>query len=303
MPNVCGQTRLRGLYQAFVFPATAARAARKLTTPIARILNTGGNLPMGTDGAVSVYPFWGSFKRYAQNFLFSSAVPGPVSRVWALALGCLAAGLLGLQRSSGYGLPSWWVVVGLAAVAGVAERQGVRITSSVEVSVSFLPAVFTAVAFGPLAAGVVMALANLSDFRRPYLRWAVYTPARVITGVAAGFAASSVLHSSGSNFGRVLVASLAAGAANFVVDVLISSTTLLIRQSGGSPLSVLRAVGPLNLVSLPLYVPLVALLAYVHEAYSMWVVATFFLPAVALQRLIHLYQQQRDATTRPSSCE
>ena len=28
----------------------------------------------------------------------------------------------------------------------------------------------------------------------------------------------------------------------------------------------------------------------------MWVVATFFLPAVALQRLIHLYQQQRDAT-------
>ena len=28
----------------------------------------------------------------------------------------------------------------------------------------------------------------------------------------------------------------------------------------------------------------------------MWVVATFFLPAVALQRLIHLYQEQRDAT-------
>ena len=93
------------------------------------------------------------------------------------------------------------MLLGLAAVAGVAERQGVRITSSVEVSVSFLPAVFTAVAFGPFAAGVVMALANLSDFRRPYLRWAVYTPARAITGVAAGFAASAVLHSSGSNFG------------------------------------------------------------------------------------------------------
>ena len=28
----------------------------------------------------------------------------------------------------------------------------------------------------------------------------------------------------------------------------------------------------------------------------MWVVARFFLPAVALQRLIHLYQEQRDAT-------
>ncbi len=49
-------------------------------------------------------------------------------------------------------------------------------------------------------------------------------------------------------------------------------------------------------MSLPLYVPLVALLAYVHQAYSMWVVATFFLPTVALQRLIHLYQEQLDAT-------
>ena len=250
---------------------------------------------MGTDGSVSVYPFWGSFKRYTQNLPALARSQGLIA-VWALALGSLSAALLGVAMLSGYGLPSWWVLLGLAGVAGVAERQSVRITSSVEVSVSFLPAVFTAVTFGPLAAGVVMALANLSDLRRPYLRWAVYTPARAITGVAAGYAASAVLHSGGSNFGRVLVASLAAGAANFTVDVLISSTTLVIRQSGGSPFSVLRAVGPLNLVSLPLYVPLVALLAYVHEAYSMWVVATFFLPAVALQRLIHLYQEQRDAT-------
>ena len=250
---------------------------------------------MGTDGSTSVYPFWGSFKRYAQNLPAAALSQGAIA-VWGLALACLAVGLLWLAALSGYGLPSWWVLLGLAAIAGLAERQGVRITSSIEASVLFLPAVFTAVTFGPLAAGVVMALANLSDFRRPYLRWAVYTPARAITGVAAGFAAGAVLESSGSGFGRILAASLAAGAANFAVDVVISSTTLLIRQSG-SPFSVLRAVGPLSLVSLPLYVPLVALLAYVHEAYSMWVVATFFLPTVALQRLIHLYQGQRDATT------
>lgn len=250
---------------------------------------------MGTDGTVSVYPFWGSFKRYTQNFPAAVVSQGAVA-LWALALGCLAAGLLGLAAVSGYGLPSWWVLLGLAGVAGVAERQSVRLTSNIEMSVSFLPAVFAAVTFGPLAAGVVMAVANISDLRRPYLRWAVYTPARAITGVAAGFAASAVLHNSGSNFGRILLASLAAGAANFAVDCLISSTTLLIRRSGGSPFSVLRAVGPLNFVSLPLYVPLVALLAYVHQTNSMWVVATFFLPGVALQRLIHLYQEQRDAT-------
>ncbi len=250
---------------------------------------------MGTDGSVSVYPFWGSFKRYTHNFRAAAPSQG-ASALWGLALACVAAGLLWLTALSGYGLPSWWVLLSLAAIAGLAERQGVRITSSIEANVLFLPAVFTAVTFGPLAAGVVMALANLSDFRRPYLRWAVYTPARAITGVAAGFAAAAVLNSGGSGFGRILAASLAAGAANFAVDVVISSTTLLIRQSGSSPFSVLRAVGPLYFVSLPLYVPLVALLAYVHEAYSMWVVATFFLPTVALQRLIHLYQGQREAT-------
>lgn len=250
---------------------------------------------MGTDGTVSVYPFWGSFKRYTQIFPAAVLSQGAIV-LWAFGLACLAAGLLGAAAQSGYGLPRWWVVLGLAAIAGVAERQGVRITSNVEVSVSFLPAVFTAVTFGPVAAGTVMALANLSDLRRPYLRWAVYTPARAITGVAAGLAASGVLHTGGSTFGRIFLATLAAGATNFSVDVLISSTTLLIRRSGGSPFSVLRAVGPLNLVSLPLYVPLVALLAYVHQAYSMWVVATFFLPTVALQRLIHLYQEQLDAT-------
>src|SRR5688572_4680047 len=114
MPNVCGQTRLRGLYQAFVLPATAARAARKLTKPMARILNTGGNLPMGTDGTLSVYPFWGSFKRYAQNLPARALSQGPVA-LWGLALAFLAAGLLSVAALSGYGLPSWWVLLGLAA--------------------------------------------------------------------------------------------------------------------------------------------------------------------------------------------
>jgi putative nucleotidyltransferase with HDIG domain len=34
---------------------------------------------------------------------------------------------------------------------------------------------------------------------------------------------------------------------------------------------------------------------YGYQAYSIWVVATFLLPTLALQRLVHLYQQQRDA--------
>ena len=44
--------------------------------------------------------------------------------------------------------------------------------------------------------------------------------------------------------------------------------------------------------------PLVALLVYGYEVYSIWVVATFLFPALALQRLIHLYQEQREAVAR-----
>jgi putative nucleotidyltransferase with HDIG domain len=37
-------------------------------------------------------------------------------------------------------------------------------------------------------------------------------------------------------------------------------------------------------------------MAYGYVRYSFWVAATFFIPAVALQRLLQLYQEQRDAT-------
>jgi putative nucleotidyltransferase with HDIG domain len=47
---------------------------------------------------------------------------------------------------------------------------------------------------------------------------------------------------------------------------------------------------------LPLYTPVVALIAYGYARYSFWVAATFFIPAIALQRLLQLYQEQRDAT-------
>ena len=164
---------------------------------------------MGTDGSVGVYtPFWGSFKRDTQNFPSVALSQGPIA-LWAVALGCLAVGLLALSTLSGYGLPSWWVMLGLAAVAwsgGAPEEYGSP--QALKSPSPFCQPSSLRSRSGPLPPAVVMALANLSDFRRPYLRWAVYTPARAITGVAAGFAASAVLHSSGSNFGRVLVAAL-----------------------------------------------------------------------------------------------
>ena len=53
---------------------------------------------MGTDGSASVYPFWGSFKRYTQNFPSVALSQGPIA-LWALALGAWPLVCLGSQRS------------------------------------------------------------------------------------------------------------------------------------------------------------------------------------------------------------
>lgn len=158
-----------------------------------------------------------------------------------------------------------------------------------------MPFVFTAVAFGPLAALVVGVLGNLADLRRPYLRWAVYTPARGLTGAAAGFAADAAYSHASTTFLAIMVAALAACVAHLAVDVTINMATLAIRGSG-SPLAYPVAMVPLFLLSTALYVPVVAFLVYGYEEYSFAVVATFLVPVVALQRVAHLYQEQREAT-------
>jgi len=218
-------------------------------------------------------------------------------RVWIVALWTAAAVVLLQLALGGPALPPWWVLLGLGAIAALAERQSVPVTRNIETSVSFLPSVFTAVAFGPLAAAIVGAAASSTDIRPPYGRWFVYTPARALTGAAAGAVAMQFMQGDSSAFGQILFASLAAALTNLVLDSAFNTVTLAVRGSA-SPLAFVGNVGPLLALSLPLYVPLVALLVYGYQAYSIWIVATFLLPALALQRLIHLYQEQRDAVAR-----
>jgi putative nucleotidyltransferase with HDIG domain len=192
-------------------------------------------------------------------------------------------------------LPSLWILAGLALLAAVAERQSVPLTRNTEGSVAFLPFVFTAVAFGPFAALIVGALAGMGDFRRPYLRSAVYLPIRALTAAAAGVAASEVSPPAELNtLGVILLATLAASIANEVTDLLFNLGTQAIRRAG-SAYALLRALGPLLLVQNLLYTPLVALLVYGYRLYSVAIVGAFLVPAIALQRVIHLYQTQREA--------
>jgi putative nucleotidyltransferase with HDIG domain len=207
----------------------------------------------------------------------------------------LAATLCGVFLANRASLPSLWIIAGLAVLAAVAERQSVPVGRNTEASVAFLPLVFAAVAFGPFTALIVGALAALGDFRRPYLRWAVYLPIRTMTAAAAGIAASAVPHDR-TAFGQILLASLAASVADLAADLFFNLGTQAVRRTG-SPYILLRTLAPLIFVLTPLYTPLVALLVYGYQLYSVAIVGAFLVPAIALQRLIHLYQEQREAVS------
>jgi putative nucleotidyltransferase with HDIG domain len=278
-------------------------ATRVPMRPAARTRNPAntGRLPSGgTDDAPSVYPVWGTYN-WRDRLNESRRVATTFARnerptlLWigALTLGCVL--MAGLLMEAGYELPAWWQLVALAVVTAATERQSVRVAKNVETSVAFLPFVFAAVAFGPLTALVVGVAANALDFRRPYLRWAIYIPARGLTGGATGLFAAHVLGSGRPSFAVATLATVVAGVTNVIVDGLFNVATLLVRRS--APVMVyIRSVGPFALLSLPLYVPLVGLMVYGYFHYSFWTAAMFLGPTLALQRVVHLYQRQRDVS-------
>jgi putative nucleotidyltransferase with HDIG domain len=219
---------------------------------------------------------------------------------WIACLWAAAAFFAGKLITAEAETPAWWMILGLAAVAAVADRQSVPVTKNAEASVAFLPLVFAAVAFGPLTGLLVGGLAGLGDFRRPYLRWVAYIPIRALTGAIAGLAAAFVDTNESASFGVVLLAAFAASVADLASGLSFNVTMQAVRRSGSIRLF-LRTVGPLVGLWVPLYVPLVALLVYGYRNYSFWVVATFLLPTLAFQRLLQLYLGQRQTAEELSA--
>ena len=181
----------------------------------------------------------------------------------------------------------------------VTERQSVRVARNVETSVAFLPFVFTAVAFGPLSglwrSGI---FANALDFRRPYLRWAIYIPARGLTGAFTGLLAAPG-HRHPFEFGhghRSPPWSPASSTSPSTVFFNIGDTHnhgALLRLASTSARSVLSL-----LLSLPLLCAFGGLMVYGYRHYSFWTAAMFLGPTLALQRVVHLYQRQRDVSQK-----
>ena len=183
-----------------------------------------------------------------------------------------------------------WAVAALAGVAFLAERQSVHIAEHLQMSVSALPILFAAIAFGPYAAMIVAAAALLTDFGTPYTRWTIWTFSRVLGAGLAGTTAAILLRHNPS-FGRLLAAVAAAAVVEALTDILLTGLTLVFRRTG-SLLGAWAAMSRLLLCTVPLYTPVIAALVYSYTELSPWTVLLFFVPALAAQRLLIMYQEQ-----------
>jgi HD domain len=265
---------------------------------------------LGTDGTRIVYPFRG----IAQGLRQLGDQPQRRTVLYVIALACAAVLTGTALLAAGYTLESPLTVLVLAAVAVVAERVDVRITKSLEISISALPSLLAAVLFGPLAAAVVGGISMLGDAeltsrgspdRAPRLKWATYTSTRFITGALVGLAAQETMAVVPSTFGGVIAATLVGAVVGEAISLVFAAVTTAVR--GRSVVDTIRTAAPVVVLVPPLYAPVVALLAFMYLEVSPWTLALFLVPTMAAQRLHGLYQKERrlaaDLTTANETLE
>ena len=213
--------------------------------------------------------------------------------IWTLVFATTAMAVL--LAGDGHGGEVPLLTTGaLAVIALAAERQSVKVASTLEMSVAALPMLFAAVAFGPLAAMIVGAIALAGDFGRPLARWVTWTAIRCFIGGLAGITAIYIGRD--DSFAALLTVVAAAAIVEAVGDIVLNAGTMAIRKTS-SFMEAARTMGRMSLSkTVPLYAPVIAVLVYASEEISPWAVALFFAPALAAQRLFLLYQHQRDLT-------
>jgi putative nucleotidyltransferase with HDIG domain len=206
-------------------------------------------------------------------------------------LGVAATVLSVSLLATGHDVGPVWALLPIGIVAAIAERERIRFTSNIELSISLLPTLFVAIVFGPLAAMIVAAIGMLGDLRRPYMRWLTYTFSESLTAGVAGLAVAYSATFVSTEMGSIALSALVGALTAQALDVLFACVTLRLR--GGEARSVITMLGPAVVASIPLYAPVVALLAFAYEAMSPWTLVFFLVPAFAAQRLFLLYQRQR----------
>jgi putative nucleotidyltransferase with HDIG domain len=216
-------------------------------------------------------------------------------RAYVAGLAVTAVGValaLGLTQREPHDL---WAMIGLGAVAAFSERGRVQLSQTTETSIALLPVIFAAVVLGPFSALVVGAASLLGDFRGPHLKLILYTSTRAITGALAGYAAIAGVGIFENRFAAIATATVAAAVIAEAADTAFAAVTHRVRGNGSTSNAV-RVIAPLVIAALPMYVPVVAILAAAYLEVSVWTLPLFLVPAVAAQRLFALYREQRELT-------
>ena len=208
-------------------------------------------------------------------------------------LGLTMFSLVAVLTVSGYRVRSIWALVVLGAAAALAERWRVQLERGdrAESSISNLPVLFTAVVFGPLPAMLVGAGSMLGAVKRPYMKLATFTLTRSLSGALTGLVAVQAERIISNDVGGIAVAIGVGGLTLELVDLGFVCLTAGLRNLPVRSLA--RVLVPVTLLSVPLYAPLVGLLALAYKSISPWSLPLFLVPALAAQSLFRLYQDQR----------
>jgi putative nucleotidyltransferase with HDIG domain len=208
-----------------------------------------------------------------------------------LAAGATFAGLL-LYGAAPEELGTWTGAIGLAAIAALGERGRIKLSGSLDVSISLLPAVFAAVLYGPVAAMVVFGASVFGLKEMPLAGRIAYFSSRGLTGAAAAGAAAAAASVMAGGTGEIIASSTAAALVAEVLDAAFASATHGLRGNG-SWREAARELVPVIVASVPLYSPAVALLVLAYRGVSPWTLPLFFAPALAAQRWFIMYQDQQ----------
>lgn len=212
---------------------------------------------------------------------------------YVLAVNLVAALIVLALALSGRGVGNVYAVIGLALVAAYAERGGIRL-STLKVSISLLPAIATAVLFGPLGAMLVFGV-SAWGMSYPVAGRISYMGSRALTGALASAAAAGAATGIAPGVGRTVVEATAAALVAEAADAGFASFTYWLRGLGPW-LNAARDSLPVIAASVPFYSSAVAVLALSYEHLSPWTLPLFFAPALAAQRWFLLYQDQRRLT-------
>jgi putative nucleotidyltransferase with HDIG domain len=207
-----------------------------------------------------------------------------------MVLAGLALGLVATSWSL-HGLGRWEVVLALAVLAHVAEGRSMRVSPRVEVSVSFMPLALAAVLFGPAAAALVGAAAMLHP-EGPLERFLIYLSGKTLAGCAAGWSAllAERIMNADSLIALVAVAAVAS-VVGTAVEFFVTAVTLLIRH-GTRPLELWKLLRGSIAVSVALYAPVTALIAYTYGRAGVEVLAFFVVPLIAAHLSFGMHARQ-----------